>query len=125
MTNVRVIVAGPVGSGKSAIAGEIEIAMKAIGVSVRFADERAARAEKRLTHANWTRDLEMYQPTVVLEERIEPERSFPEAADGKPISEEEALLWGAGCDPETARFVARQLQRQGVMLVKTNFAQGC
>ncbi|TNC14868.1 hypothetical protein FF100_04630 [Methylobacterium terricola] len=118
MTNVRVIVAGPVGCGKSAVLGEIEIAMKAIGVPVRFADEKAFQAEKRMTRADWARDLDMYQPTVVLEERIEPERSFPEAADGRPASDEEVMLWAAGCDTETARFVAGQLQRQGVTLVR-------
>ncbi|WP_053080518.1 hypothetical protein [Methylobacterium variabile] len=72
MAEVRVIVAGPVGCGKSAIAGEIEIAMRAIGVPVRFADEREAQSEKNMTHADWTGYLDMYQPSVVIEERIDP-----------------------------------------------------
>lgn len=72
MSEIRVIVAGPVGCGKSAIAGEIEIAMKAIGVPVRYADEREAQSEKNMTGADWTGYLEMYQPTVVIEERIDP-----------------------------------------------------
>jgi hypothetical protein len=45
-------------------------------------------------------------------------RSFPEAADGLPQVPMEAELWAAGCDLETARFVAKQLGREGYMLVK-------
>jgi MoxR-like ATPase len=70
MSEIRIIVEGPVGCGKSAIAGEIEIAMRAIGVPVRFADEKEMRSEKNMTHADWTGYLEMYQPSVVIEERI-------------------------------------------------------
>ena len=66
---VTVEVSGPVGSGKSAILGEIEIALKAIGVPVRYADEAAAQSEKNMTHADWDYALEMYKPTVVLVER--------------------------------------------------------
>lgn len=51
-------------------AGEIETAMKAIGVPVRYADEAAARSEKGMTHADWIGYLEMYQPSVVLVETI-------------------------------------------------------
>ncbi len=45
-------------------------------------------------------------------------RSFPEAADGLPQVPMEAELWAAGCDLETACFVAKQLSREGYMLVK-------
>jgi hypothetical protein len=45
-------------------------------------------------------------------------RSFPEAADGLSQVPMEAELWAAGCDLETARFVAKQLGRDGYMLVK-------
>jgi hypothetical protein len=45
-------------------------------------------------------------------------RSFPEAANGLPQVPMEAELWAAGCDLETARFVAKQLGREGYMLVK-------
>lgn len=123
MTDVRVIVTGPVGCGKSAVAGEIEIAMKAIGLPVRYADEREAQSEKNMTHADWAGYLDMYRPSVVLEERIEPKRSFPEAADGRPTTDEEALLFGAGCDPATARFVAQQLRHQGISLVRTELLE--
>lgn len=70
MSQITVTVSGPVGCGKSAIAGEIEIALKAIGVPVTYADEAAALSEKRMTHADWTGYLEMYRPSVVIVEQI-------------------------------------------------------
>ena len=69
MSEVTVTVSGPVGCGKSAIAGEIEIALKAIGVPVRYADEAAALSEKGMTHADWTSYLDMYKPSVVIVEQ--------------------------------------------------------
>lgn len=45
-------------------------------------------------------------------------RSFPEASDGRPSLPMEPELWAAGCDLETARFVARQLRQQGYYLVR-------
>jgi hypothetical protein len=45
-------------------------------------------------------------------------RSFPEAANGLPQAPMEAELWAAGCDLETARFVAKQLDREGYRLIK-------
>jgi hypothetical protein len=45
-------------------------------------------------------------------------RSFPEAANGLPQAPMEAELWAAGCDLETARFVAKQLDREGYVLIK-------
>ena len=68
---ITVTVSGPVGCGKSAIAGEIEIALRAIGVPVRFADEADSRSEKNMTGADWTGYLDMYQPRVVIVEKIE------------------------------------------------------
>ena len=62
---VMVTVTGRTGSGKSAIAGEIEIALKAIGVSVSWPD---GVAEKNMTHADWQSALEMYNPSVVIRE---------------------------------------------------------
>lgn len=65
---VLVTVAGFTGCGKSAIAGEIEIAMKAIGVPVTWAN---GDAEKRMTGADWLTAIEMYKPTVrIVEENI-------------------------------------------------------
>ncbi|MCH9751082.1 MAG: hypothetical protein K0U61_02585 [Alphaproteobacteria bacterium] len=71
MAEISVTVTGPVGSGKSAIAGEIEIALRAIGVSVRYADEPSAKSEKNMTGADWQTYIEMYEPSVVIIEQIE------------------------------------------------------
>ena len=71
MATITVTVHGPVGSGKSAIAGEIEIALKAVGVPVRYANPAEEASEKNMTGADWTRYLEMYKPNVVLAETIE------------------------------------------------------
>ena len=62
---VAVVVSGRTGSGKSGIAGEIEIALKAVGIDVSWPD---GDAEKRLTHADWQSALEMYNPKVVIRE---------------------------------------------------------
>ncbi len=62
---VLVTVAGFTGCGKSAIAGEIEIAMKAIGVPVTWVN---GDAEKRMTGADWLAAIEMYNPTVRIVE---------------------------------------------------------
>ena len=58
---VLVVVSGFTGCGKSAIAGEIEIAMKAIGVPVKWT---TGDAEKRVTGADWLTAIEMYKPSV-------------------------------------------------------------
>lgn len=62
---VLVTVSGFTGCGKSAIAGEIEIAMKAIGVPVQWSN---GDAEKRMTRADWLTAIEMYRPTVRIVE---------------------------------------------------------
>ncbi|MCK2809907.1 ead/Ea22-like family protein [Escherichia coli] len=62
---VLVVVSGFTGCGKSAIAGEIEIAMKAIGVPVQWTN---GDAEKRMTGAYWLTAIEMYKPTVRIVE---------------------------------------------------------
>lgn len=67
---VTITVAGPVGSAKSALLGEIEILMKALGVPVRYADEAEAQAEKNMAHADWQWSIELYQPQVVLVEEL-------------------------------------------------------
>jgi hypothetical protein len=75
---IIVTVSGPVGCGKSAIAGEIEIALRAIGLPVRFADEAAAESERRMTHADWQKAIELYQPSVVIVEQVSAQRRFLE-----------------------------------------------
>lgn len=67
-TIVYVEISGFTGSGKSAIYGEIEIALKAIGVTVQHADPVAARSEKNMTGADWLTALELYKPHVILSE---------------------------------------------------------
>ncbi|HIF0733019.1 TPA: ead/Ea22-like family protein [Klebsiella pneumoniae] len=62
---VLVTVAGFTGCGKSAIAGEIEIAMKTIGVPVTWVN---GDSEKRMTGADWLTAIEMYKPTVRIVE---------------------------------------------------------
>ncbi|EEQ7740322.1 ead/Ea22-like family protein [Escherichia coli] len=62
---VLVVVSGFTGCGKSAIAGEIEIAMKAIGVPVQWTN---GDAEKRMAGADWLTAIEMYKPTVRIVE---------------------------------------------------------
>ena len=62
---VLVVVSGFTGCGKSAIAGEIEIAMKAIGVPVQWTN---GDAEKSMTGADWLTAIEMYKPTVRIVE---------------------------------------------------------
>ncbi|EFE9119467.1 ead/Ea22-like family protein [Escherichia coli] len=77
---VLVVVSGFTGCGKSAIAGEIEIAMKAIGVPVQWTN---GDAEKRMTGADWLTAIEMYKPTVRIVEVNVPR------ADGISIKGEE------------------------------------
>ena len=62
---VLVVVSGLTGCRKSAIAGEIEIAMKAIGVPVQWTN---GDAEKRMTSADWLTAIEMYKPNVRIVE---------------------------------------------------------
>lgn len=122
MSEVRVTVAGPVGCGKSAIAGEIEIAMKAIGVPVRFADERDAQSEKNMTGADWAGDIEMYQPSVVIEEAV-PRPSEVERMYG--------LLWLVTTEDRRlheARKIAlgritKEGQRRGIEWAKQKFRE--
>lgn len=62
---VHVYVVGQTGSGKSGVAGEIEIAMKALGIDVEWP---AGVAEKNMTGADWQTALELYRPRVVIHE---------------------------------------------------------
>jgi len=68
MSEVKIIVSGDVGCGKSALLGEIEIMLRAIGIPVRYENEAAAQAEKNMTHADWIGELERTKPSVVLVE---------------------------------------------------------
>ena len=65
MNTIQIHVVGPIGCGKSAIAGEIEILCKALGLSVSWPE---GQSEKNMTGADWQSALEMYKPTVVIHE---------------------------------------------------------
>lgn len=77
---VYVEVSGLTGTGKSAVMGEIEIALRAIGLPVEH--DAAFAAEKRMTHADWQRDLELYKPRVVIRERNIPRPTVPDDVAG-------------------------------------------
>ena len=62
---VLVTVSGFTGSGKSAIAGEIEIMCRALGLQVEWPD---SDSEKHVTHADWISALEQYKPRVRIVE---------------------------------------------------------
>ena len=62
---VLVTVSGFTGSGKSAIAGEIEILCRALGLQVDWPD---GDSEKHMTHADWIAALEQYKPRVRIVE---------------------------------------------------------
>ena len=65
---VLVTVSGFTGCGKSAIAGEIEIMCRALGLQVEWPD---GDSEKNMTHADWTAALEQYKPRVhIVEQNI-------------------------------------------------------
>ncbi|WP_233209910.1 hypothetical protein [Comamonas sp. 26] len=66
---VLVTVSGFTGSGKSAIAGEIEILCRALGLQV---DWPGGDSEKNMTHADWTAALEQYKPRVRIVEHNVP-----------------------------------------------------
>lgn len=65
MSTIHIHITGPVGSGKSALAGEIEILCRALGLAVSWPD---GQPEKRMTGADWQSALEMYRPSVVIHE---------------------------------------------------------
>lgn len=50
----------------------------------------------------------------------EDKRSFPDVADGRPALDLAVELWAAGCDIETASFVARRLHDEGYRLVRAS-----
>jgi hypothetical protein len=67
---VEIIVRAPVGRGKSALVGEIEILLLALGVEYCHEDMAAWEAEKNLSGADWTAVLEQHKPQVVLKEEV-------------------------------------------------------
>ena len=82
--HVHVHVSGSTGSGKSAVAGEIEIAMRAIGLDVEWVD---SESEKRMTHADYVSALELYKPKVRIFEK-----NISRAAPQQPKLSDERIL---------------------------------
>lgn len=68
MNGVTITVSGRVGSGKSALCGEIEILCKALGLQVEWI---GGQQEKNLTGADWIHEIELYKPSVRIIERID------------------------------------------------------
>ena len=98
---VYVEVTGLTGSGKSAVMGEIEIALKALGLKVGHGVD--FQAEKNGTHADWQQALDLYKPTVVLIEHN---------ISRQPQAREEAqpVAW---CCPEHLTRIKRQAEARG------------
>lgn len=86
---VTVEVSGLTGSGKSAVMGEIEIALKALGLKVEH--DAAFQAEKNGTHADWQDALDLYKPTVILTERNVSRAPAPSSLAGGEV--ERAKSW--------------------------------
>jgi hypothetical protein len=99
---VKIIVSGPVGSGKSALLGEIEIMLKALGVPVRYEDEAGAQAEKNGNHADWTAELEMYKPSVVLVEDMQWLRKDSAALQAQQGGDLHAAIMNLPAKPDEA-----------------------
>lgn len=76
---VYVEVYGLTGTGKSAVMGEIEIALKAIGLTVEH--DADFQSEKNMTHADWQWALDLYKPTVRLREHNVPRAATEGSAD--------------------------------------------
>ncbi|QDY50450.1 hypothetical protein [Stenotrophomonas maltophilia] len=91
---VLVQVSGLTGSGKSAIAGEIEILCKALGLDAEWVN---GDEEKRLTHADWIGALEMYKPKVVIVEQNIPRAALSAQPYPARSFDLEAML--AACVP--------------------------
>ncbi len=115
MSEVRIIAAGPVGSGKSALLGEIEIALKAIGIPVVYSEPTQAQSEKAMTHADWASELERTQPNVVLVEWGTNVGKEPAAkSDAPPRPEPVCTYPDCECprDPVTRRVECKMISRE-------------
>lgn len=92
MSKITVTVSGETGSGKSAIAGEIEIALKAIGVPT-FVQERDT-----MVHADYMHWIELYKPEVTIYEQNiprpahQPELAMQHRPAAQRISQQAGIL---------------------------------
>lgn len=69
---VVVTISGPVGSGKSRIAHEILVALRAAGVQISFGDLDDARGAEAEAHAEATGGYQPDLPVVLLQEMVTP-----------------------------------------------------
>jgi hypothetical protein len=69
MSEVRVIVSGLTGSGKTAVYMEIVAALKAIGLPVSHADPAEFQSLLNGGEGDSEVGIDLYKPTVVMEER--------------------------------------------------------
>ena len=70
MSQIKITVSGPVGSGKSKVLAEICATLKAIGVEFRFKDDatrHGVEADMREGHVDW---IDLYKPVAWLEEKL-------------------------------------------------------
>ncbi len=120
ITEVRITASGPVGSGKSALLGEIENLLIVLGIPVRYEDASAAQSEKNGTHADWLTELQATKPIVVLVE----ENSNLRAALEK---NEAQMLRMAQCAGEFAKDASLEKQYGGAPTYTFNpdDADGC
>jgi Mrp family chromosome partitioning ATPase len=68
MSRVCVTVSGPTGSGKSRIALEIEVALKAAGITVEWSDIDGQRQMEAEAHSEATGGWQPDVPEVLLQE---------------------------------------------------------
>lgn len=68
MTELTLTISGDVGSGKSALIGEIEILLRALKIPFRHEKPEDAAYERRMANGDWITELERLQPSVVLVE---------------------------------------------------------
>lgn len=110
---VAIIVEGPVGAGKSALLGEVELTLKSLSIPYRWAKPKEAQTEKNMTHADWIGELEATKPSVVLHERILPgketvlkliEEGVVAQREGKRVSENPYLSGDEGLNFERAFY---------------------
>lgn len=66
---VTVTVSGRVGTGKSAIVGVIEDALKSAGVAVQA--NQAHDTERNMRNGDWSKDIAMYEPLATVIEKID------------------------------------------------------
>ena len=76
---VVVTISGPTGSGKSRVALEIEIALKAVGVAISYADIDDERQAHEEASAEASGSYQPFLPGRVIIQEVNTPNSIPEA----------------------------------------------